>query len=76
MPETPQTCAILVLMRLDFLSPDRKGERVLHTDAHGRVRLPLRSRGRQLVATTVLQAPLAPGLPWRSRFATLAFQLP
>jgi len=22
MPETPQTCAILVLMRLDFLSPD------------------------------------------------------
>ena len=21
MPETPQTCAILVLMRLDFLSP-------------------------------------------------------
>ncbi len=22
MPETPQTCAILVLMRLDFLSPE------------------------------------------------------
>ncbi|WP_371878562.1 IS3 family transposase [Comamonas sp. C11] len=22
MPETPQTCAILVLTRLDFLSPD------------------------------------------------------
>jgi hypothetical protein len=55
---------------------DRKGERVLRTDAQGRVRLPVRSRGRQLVATTVLQAPLAPGLPWRSRFATLAFQLP
>lgn len=52
---------------------DRRGERVVRTDAEGRAALPVRCRGRQLVATTVLHLPAQAGAPWTSRFATLSF---
>jgi len=34
MPETPQTCAILALMRLDFLSPGRSSISLIAEDTH------------------------------------------
>ena len=55
---------------------DRRGERVVRTDAHGRAVLPVRCRGGQLVATTVLQLPAQAGAPWTSRFATMSFTVP
>jgi hypothetical protein len=55
---------------------DRKGERLLRTDAAGRATLALRCRGRQLIATTLLQPPAHVGAAWSSRFATLSFSLP
>lgn len=52
---------------------DRRGERVMRTDAAGRAALPVRCRGRQLIATTVLHLPAQTGAPWTSRFATLSY---
>jgi hypothetical protein len=63
----------LVLPDIALRLFDRRGERVVRTDAQGRAALPVRCRGRQLVATTVLQLPAHAGAPWTSRFATLSY---
>jgi len=52
---------------------DRRGERTVRTDGSGRAVLPVRCRGRQLIATTVLQQPVHAGAPWTSRFATMSY---
>lgn len=48
----------------------------LQTDAQGRARVRLPLAGSWLLRGTDLQAPEQPGAPWRSRFVTLAFEVP
>lgn len=45
------------------------------TDAQGRFELALPLAGRWLLRTTLLDLPVGPREPWRSRFATLAIQV-
>lgn len=48
----------------------------LQTDAQGRARVSLPLAGRWLLRGTDLHPPEKPGAPWRSRFVTLAFEVP
>ena len=55
MPETPQTCAILVLMRLDFLSPF--GSLKVYRSASRWLRLSKLGRNRPWCLTVLISTP-------------------